>query len=220
MKFIELKGDTWQKKLTYFKDYYLGWTLLIIGVIILGLYFLYSTVIASKDVILSVVIAAQEPVDTQQMTEELNGVIELGERETADCFQVSSQQNANAAKMAILTRFGAGDIDIFIAEREDLTGYAQTGFMQDLSKWLPPRIYEKLEKEGALMKAQIIEYDQVSFEELSRGEELPYAIEMKALPGLAEYVSGMKDPVLGIAASPDEPDEEIAALLFFMQEDN
>ena len=216
MRFIELKGDTWQKKLIYFKDYYLGWTLLIIGAVILGLYFLYSTVIAHKDIVLSVVISTPAPVDTLRMTEDLNGIIELGEKETADCMQISPQKSAGAAKMAILTRFGAGDIDIFIAEREDLTGYAQTGFMEDLSGCLPKNVYDRLEKEGALMTAQIIEYDQSTFEEISRGEERPYAIEMKALPYLAEYIGMMEDPVLGIAASPDEPEEELAALSFFM----
>ncbi len=216
MKFIELKGDTWQKKLIYFKDYYLGWTLLIIGAVILGLYFLYSTVIAHKDIVLSVVISTPAPVDTLRMPEELPGVFAPGEQGTADCLQISPQKNTSAAKMAILTRFGAGDIDIFIAEREELESYAQTGFMEDLSGLLPKDIYERLEKEGALMAAQIIEYDQVTFEEISRGEERPYAIEMKALPHLSEYVSLMKDPVLGIAASPDEPDEELAALSLFM----
>ena len=80
MKFIELKGDTWQKKLTYFKDYYLGWTLLAIGGAVLAIYFFYSTVIARQDVILSMIVSTAAPVDTASITKSLNGKIELGEK--------------------------------------------------------------------------------------------------------------------------------------------
>lgn len=220
MKFIELKGDTWQKKLTYFKDYYLGWTLLIIGGIVLGAYFIYTTVIARQDVVLSVVVSTQAPVDTIRMTQDLNAAlgssVGLGERETADCMQVGTNGNAQAIKMAVLTRFGAGDIDLYIAEREDLTGYAETGFMEDLSQWLPQDLYNELRDKDALMEAQIVTYDESTFEVIDRADPLPYAIEMSALPGLAPYLEHMADPVLGIAASPDEADEELAALRFFM----
>ncbi len=220
MKFIELKGDTWQKKLTYFKDYYLGWTLLIIGAVVLGIYFIYTTVITRKDVVLSVIVSTAAPGDTIRMTEELNAAIGsavgLGERETADCMQVGAVGNAQAVKMAVLTRFGAGDIDLYIAEREDLVSYAETGFMEDLSQWLPAEIYNRLLEEDALLDAQIVTYDETTFEVTDRADPLPYAVELKALPYLAPYLEHMTDPVLGIAASPDEPDEELAALRFFM----
>ena len=130
--------------------------------------------------------------------------------------QIGASGTAANIKMAILTRFGAGDTDLYVAEREDLLGYAETGFMEDLSEWLPGDIYRELEEKGALIMDELVTYDQVTFEEIERGETLPYAIEISALPYLAPYLSQMKDPVLGIVASPDEPDEELAALDFFM----
>ena len=216
MKFIELKGDTWQKKLIYFKDYYLGWTLLIIAGIVLAIYFFYSTVIARQDVILSMIVSTAAPVDTVSITKDLNGKIELGEKETAECMQIGTSGTATNIKMAILTRFGAGDADFFVAEREELLGYAETGFMEDLSAWLPEDIYRELDEKGALIMDELVTYDQLTFEETERGETLPYAIEISALPYLAPYLEQMTDPVFGIVASPDEPDEELSALDFFM----
>ncbi len=199
-----LKGDTPQKKWQYFKDYYLTGTVTAAFFIVLAAVFIYQTVIGQKEIVSAVVIEDSDTVDTKALSRDLEELLDTGKKELVDV--TAYPAGDGSAHMTLLARFTAGDIDIFIAERDHFEAYAQSGMLEDLDKALPEELRGELQ--DRMERFSIVTRDEQG-NVTAEGEEKDYGLSIKGLKEFEQYNAQMADPILGIAASPDPVDDEL-----------
>lgn len=199
-----LKGDTPQKKWQYFKDYYLPGTVIAAFFIVLAAAFVCQTVIRQKEITSAIVIEDSDTIDTKALRSDLEKLLDVGKKEQVEVTAYPSGDSA--VHMTLLVRFTAGDIDIFIAERENFEAYAQSGMMEDLKKILPEELCGALQDRMA--RFSIVTRDEQG-NVTAKGEERDYGLSLKGLKCFEQYNAQMTDPVLGIAAAPDPVDDEL-----------
>lgn len=207
-----LKGDTKKQKWEYFKDYYLR-TFLLCGVLILGgIYFLYTSFFGYRETAVDILFVETAELDLEPVRTRLWETLDTSGEEI-----VVEQLGADAAlsQTVLPTRIAAGDIDLFIADRQVFQVYADQGAMEDLGEVLPEDLYR--EAEERLVFGQIQQVD-AHGTVVETGEERPYGISLAGMDSIKETEAVMSDPVLGIIRSSDDLEMELEAVRFFIRQ--
>lgn len=206
-----LQGDTKRKKWEYFKDYYLR-TVLLCGVLILGgVYFLYTAFWGYRETAVNVVFVETAELNTEQIRAELEKTLNT---EGEDIVVEQLSVNAALSQTILPARIAAGDIDIFIADRQVFQEYMEKGAMEDLEEVLPEELYEKVRRRLAF--GQIQESD-VHGVVQDTGEKRPYGISLKGMTSMKKAGEVMTDPIMGIIKSADDLEMELETVWFFIQ---
>lgn len=206
-----LKGDTKRKKWEYFKDYYLR-TFLLSGILIFGgIYFLYTSFFGYRETAVDVMFVETAELDLETVKAGLEAVLDT---EGEEIVVEKLSEEAALSQTVLATRIAAGDVDIFIADRQVFLEYAKKGAMEDLKETLPEDLYEKAEKH--LIFEQIQEVD-AHGDAAGTGEERPYGISLQGMSSIKEIEALMPDPVLGIIKGADDLEMEWEVVRFFIR---
>lgn len=206
-----IQGDTKRKKWEYFKDYYLRTVILCTILALGGIYFLYISFFGYRETAVDILFVETAELNLEPIRTGLEEVLDTGGEEI-----ITEQMSVDLAmtRTVLPTRIAAGDIDIFIADRQVFQQYAEQGSMEDLKELLPEDLYE--EAEERLVSGQIQEAD-VHGTVTDRGEERPYGISLKGTDSMNRIENKMQDPVLGVIIGADDTELEMQAIRFFLR---
>lgn len=203
-------GDTKRKKWEHFKEYYLRTVLLCTALIIGVMYLFYTSFWGYQETVVDVLFVESKDLDLEGLRRELKEFLHLEEEELA-VEQLST--DAALSQTILPARIAAGDIDLFLADREVLLEYAGKGIMEDLEEVLPQRLYKDVE--ARLVYVPIKKTD-VHGKVTETGEERPYGISLKGLESMAGPLEAMPDLVLGIIKGPDDLEMELEVIRYFV----
>ena len=194
-----------RQRLGYFKDYYLVPFLVLLGVLLLVLFYLFTAA--------TVMFLEDGEIDTRQLAAELTMALELDETDLSIAVE---QMSPNAAKSqtAFLARVAAGDVDILIADKEVFAHFASLHTFQDLREILPDAVLEKYSGELYSCEVQVIGMDGTVQEIIP---DAPYGIEIKKAGRLQAYTEYLQDPVIGVIVSADDLEEERELLQYLLE---
>lgn len=205
-----LQGDTKRKRWEYFKDYYLRTVILCAVLILGGTYFLYTSFFGYRENAVDVLFVETVEMDLEQVR---SGLAEALDTEGEEILVEQLGVDAALSQTILPARIAAGDIDIFIADRQVFLEYAEKGAMEDLEEVLPEDLYEEVKER--LISGQIQETD-IQGTVTDTKEARPYGISLLELDSMKGPGDVMQEPVLGIIRGADDLEMELDVIGFFL----
>lgn len=141
----KLKGQSLQKKLDYFWDYYKVHTIIIILAACMFGSFLHG-IITKKETVLSIAyINAFSNIDDEVFMDDFESFLQINPKKQEAILDSTYYLDDNSASPYAATyaqKFStmamAGKLDVVVADEENFTFYGDQGFFQDLSNILSP----------------------------------------------------------------------------------
>ncbi len=210
-------------KIEYFRNYYLKKllaTLLIGGIL---LWVIITIVTPKPEKVLNVALVnfpiSQE--DIQQMTSDLNEILEV-DKETQQIvfdtsFDLKNLDYASAEK--IMTYTFAGEIDIFIAPESEFLKYAFSNIMSPLTDLLPTDLYSTINADDFFICKTRLDDEELPSE--AQGPEGVYGIYISEHPMFdffTEESVKSDPPVLGVIISGKNQENALAFIQYLLSQ--
>lgn len=201
------KEMSFSEKIIHFREYYRNITIISLIIITFIVYLIVTMMKPRIDTKLNMTIIDspifQENLDNFKIT--LEDYFEIDPKTENIDINNSMYFNSGAefelnARQAITVYFMAGDIDIIIAQENDMNNFATQGMLIPLSSSLPIDLNDSLSNSF------------YSATDEETGQEDVYGILLKDSPLFKDYISDETPYILGIAANSSNLDNAIACI--------
>lgn len=190
-----------KEKITYFKDYYLKFVIIITALAGMLIWFIVTMLSPKKEMRLNITMV-NSSMSQQALADfeaAVSDILEINpEKEEIfidDSFHISTDgeiiSQTDMASQEKLTVFASvGDLDILISDRATFERYSKMGIYYNLADALPSDLYNRLSEN--LVLSQVPDEDT---------EPFPYGIRLETYPKYKSLQIQIQDPIIGICAS-------------------